>query len=105
MASFKHPGKPPSQRGGPRPFQAKCGACGEPIEVRVPAVMASDSLAVFALCPECQARELFETGGHFTELAADPEGARFPLGRVRMTGGAAAALADSGEGSAEFLAR
>src|SRR5205807_8055145 len=48
---------------------------------------------------------LSNAGGANLDLRKEIEGARFPLGKVTITGGAVEALADAGEHAASFLAR
>jgi hypothetical protein len=82
----------------------KCSACGIPLEVNVAEPLAGAELAA-PLCPACTDCQFLEVGGAILRLQRELEGARFPLGRVTITGGAVAALADAGEHAASFLAR
>jgi hypothetical protein len=58
-----------------------------------------------ALCPACTDCQFLDGGGAILELRQEIKGARFPLGKVTITGGAIAALADAGEHAAAFLVR
>lgn len=82
----------------------KCSACGVPLEVDVDEPLAGAELAA-PLCPACTDCQFLEGGGAILKLQREPEGARFPLGRVTITGGAVAALSAAGEHAASFLAR
>ncbi|MEO6811039.1 MAG: hypothetical protein ABI353_18165 [Isosphaeraceae bacterium] len=108
MAKFKHHGKRPSDRRrplGPRDSGAKCVRCGGTFRVDLPA-LAFPFTAVIAVCPECAAADLLADGGHVVSIAPSIiAGSRFDPGALRVTPGAAAALADSKEHSATFLSR
>jgi hypothetical protein len=83
-------------------------ACKRPVEVEVPQSFLAaglDPSAVLAVCPVCVAKEHLSRGGLFIELANTPPDAVFPLGRVAITSGAAAALADARQHVHEFLER
>jgi hypothetical protein len=82
----------------------KCSACGIPLEADVAESLAGAELAA-ALCPACTDCQFLDGGGAILKLQRELEGARFPLGRVTITGGAVAALAAAGEHAASFLAR
>jgi hypothetical protein len=81
-----------------------CSACGMPLEADVADPFAGAELAA-PLCPDCMACQFLDGGGAILMLQRELEGARFPLGRVTITGGAVAALADAGEHAATFLGR
>jgi hypothetical protein len=84
--------------------KGRCSACGGALELNVgPAFAAAELVA--PLCASCTALQFLDGGGAILELRQTPEGARFPLGRVTITGGAVAALAEGGEHAASFLAR
>ena len=80
----------------------KCSACGVPLELEVPELFAGAELAA-ALCAACTERQFLDGSGTILELRQELEGARFPLGKVTITGGAVEALADAGEHAATFL--
>jgi hypothetical protein len=82
----------------------KCSACGDPLELEVPKAFVGAGLAE-ALCPACTDLQFLEGGGAILELRHELEGARFPVGKVTITGGALAALGDAGQHAAEFLVR
>lgn len=84
--------------------KGKCSACGTPLEVDVAEPLAGAEL-VAPLCPACTDCQFLDSGGAILKHHREPEGAHFPLGRVTITGGAVAALADAGEHAASFLAR
>jgi hypothetical protein len=84
--------------------RGKCSACGEPLELAVADTLAGAALAA-ALCPGCTDQQFLDGGGAILQLRHEPEGARFPLGKVTITGGAVEALADAGQHAASFLAR
>jgi hypothetical protein len=58
-----------------------------------------------ALCRGCTDQQFLDGGGAILRMRQEPEGARFPLGKVTITGGAVEALADAGQHAATFLAR
>ena len=84
--------------------KGKCSACGMPLKLEVADPFAGAKLAA-ALCPGCTDQQFLDDGGAILELQRELEGARFPLGKVTITGGAVAALADAGEHAAALLAR
>lgn len=81
---------------------AKCSACGDVLELVV-AEAFSDAGLAGALCPACIDLQFRQGGGAILELRHELEGARFPLGKVTITGGAVAALANAGQHAAQFL--
>jgi hypothetical protein len=84
--------------------RSACVACGIPVTRVVPEAFADAALAA-PLCDDCTDRHFVDGGGAVVSLRADPEGALFPLGKVVVTAGAVAALADAGEHAASFVAR
>jgi hypothetical protein len=85
-----------------------CLACKRSVEVEVPQSFLAaglDRSAVPAACPDCAAKEHLSGGGLLIELASPPPEAVFPLGRVAITSGAVAALADARQHVHEFLER
>jgi hypothetical protein len=84
--------------------EGKCSACGVALKVAVAEPFAGVKLAA-ALCPLCTDRQFLAGGGAILELRHELEKARFPLGKVTITGGAVDALAEAGEHAAPFLAR
>ncbi len=81
----------------------KCLVCGTTVEVAV-AYSFEDAALVGALCPDCTDQEFLGDGSAILRLRSDPEGARFSLGKVTITGGAVEALAETSEHAAAFLA-
>jgi hypothetical protein len=84
--------------------RGKCAACGTQLELAVADTFAAAQLAA-ALCPACTEQQFLDGGGAILELRHGLEGARFPLGKVTITGGAVEALSDAGEHAATYLAR
>ena len=84
--------------------EGKCSACGVALELAVTEPFAGAELAA-ALCPACTDRQFLAGGGAILELRHELEKARFPLGKVTITGGAVDALAEAGEHAATFLVR
>jgi len=84
--------------------EGKCSACGAALEVAVTEPFARAKL-VGALCLACTDRQFLGGGGAILELRYDLESARFPLGKVTITGGAVGAMAEAAEHAATFLVR
>ena len=84
--------------------KGKCSACGAALELAVAEPFAAAELAA-PLCPACTDRQLLAGGAAILELRHDLEKARFPLGKVTITGGAIGALAEDGEHAATYLVR
>jgi hypothetical protein len=82
----------------------KCSTCGADLVLEIDGPFASAEL-VSAVCPACADRHFLEQGGAVLTLRREPEGARFPLGKVTVTPGAVAALAESGQHAVAFLTR
>jgi hypothetical protein len=85
-------------------IRGKCSACGTLLELAVADPLAGAALAA-ALCPGCTDQQFLDGGGAILGLRQELEGARFPLGKVTITGGAVVALAEAGQHAATFLAR
>jgi hypothetical protein len=85
-------------------IRGKCAACGTQFELAV-ADTFSDAQLAAALCPACTDQQFLDGGGAILELRDGLEGARFPLGKVTITGGAVEVLSDAGEHAAAYLAR
>lgn len=85
-------------------IHGQCSACGAPLQLEAAEPFAGAEL-VSVLCAACTDCQLLDGGGAILELRRDLEGARFPLAKVTITGGAVAALGDAGEHAAAFLAR
>jgi hypothetical protein len=85
-------------------IRGECSGCGSPLEIEVAGLFAGASLAG-GLCPRCTERQLSEQGGVVFDLERDLPGARFVLGKVTITAGAIAALADSNQHAIAFLRR
>jgi hypothetical protein len=75
-----------------------------PLELNVSTLFAGGELAA-PLCRACTDLQFLDGSGAILELRHELEGARFPLGRVTITGGAVAVLAAAGQHVAAFLAR
>jgi hypothetical protein len=84
--------------------RGKCSACGMEIELAVANTFEGAAVAA-AHCPGCTDQQFLDGGGALLRLRQEPEGARFPLGNITITGGAVEALADAGQHAAVFLAR
>ena len=84
--------------------KGKCSACGVALELAVTEPFAGAELTA-PLCPACTDRQFLAGGGAILELRHELENARFPLGKVTITGGAVGALAEAGEHAAAFLVR
>jgi len=84
--------------------RSKCGACGVPLELAVADEFKGAGIAA-SLCPGCMDQAFLDGGGAILLMSKGPDGARFPLGKVTITGGAVEALADAGQHAASFLAR
>lgn len=84
--------------------RSKCAACGVPLELAVSDELKGAGIAA-SLCPGCMDQAFLNGGGQILLMSKGPDGARFPLGKVTITGGAIEALADAGEHAASFLAR
>ena len=82
----------------------KCSACGMPLELEMAEPFAEAALAG-ALCPACTDCQFLDGGGSIVKLGQEPEGARLPIGKVTITGGAVEALSEAGEHAAGFLIR
>ena len=84
--------------------EGTCSACGVTLEVAVAEPFAGAKLAA-ALCPACTDRQFLAGGSAIFDLRHELGKARFPLGKVTITGGAVGALAEAGEHAATFLTR
>jgi hypothetical protein len=85
-----------------------CFVCKEPAEVEVPEAFLEAGLApgaVLTVCASCASKEHVASGGLFVELANQPDGAILIVGRIAITLGAVAALADSRQHAYEFVER
>jgi hypothetical protein len=76
--------------------KGNCAACGAPVEAEAAGPFAGAGL-VAALCPHCADQRFLERGGAILSLRREPEGARFPLGKVTVTVGAVAALGEASQ--------
>jgi hypothetical protein len=56
-------------------------------------------------CEHCTDQRFLANGGAILALRAEPNGARFRLGKVTLTPGAVEALGEASQHAAEFLAR
>ena len=81
-----------------------CLACGVALDLTAADPFAGAGLAA-PICPACSDCRFLDGGGAILELQRDLIGSRFPLGKVSITGGAVAALADTAQHAVEFLAR
>jgi len=82
----------------------KCSACGDALELVVPEAFTGAGLAG-ALCPSCTDLQFLEGGGAILQLRQELAGARFLLGKITITGGAVAGLANAGQHAVEFVVR
>jgi hypothetical protein len=83
---------------------AQCTACGAPVPIETSgAFAAAEVIGVF--CAACTDQQFLDGGGSVLMLQRDLDAARFPLGKVTVTPGAVAALAESGQHAVTFLAR
>jgi hypothetical protein len=85
-------------------LRGKCSACGVALELTVTEPFTESKLVV-SLCPACTDRQFLTNGGVILELRHELEKARFPLGRMTITGAAVDALAEAGEHAATYLVR
>jgi hypothetical protein len=60
---------------------------------------------VATLCTACADQLILDAGGCIFTLRRELEGARFPLGKITVTAGAVAALAESSQHVTTFLVR
>jgi hypothetical protein len=81
-----------------------CTSCGAPLALTVAEPFAHVELAA-PLCRACTDRMFLAHGGSLLALRQPPDGALFPLGKITVTPGAIAALADAGEHAAAYLLR
>jgi hypothetical protein len=84
--------------------KGKCSACGAAIEVGAAGAFSGAELAA-SLCPACIDAQFLASGGIVLTLRRDLDGARFPLGKITITPGAVAALAESAQHVVSFLVR
>jgi hypothetical protein len=84
--------------------QGTCAVCGVPLHVQAAAAFAGAELAA-PLCPACTDQQFLDGGGAVLTLRREPEGSRFALGKITITPGAVAALADAAQHAVEFLVR
>jgi hypothetical protein len=84
--------------------KGKCFACGVILQETVAEACAGAELAA-PLCRACTDQQFLKGGGAILRLQREPEGARFPLGKVTITPGAINALASAGEHATAFLVR
>src|SRR4051794_35292296 len=82
----------------------KCSACGAPLALTVAQPFAAAEV-VGALCPACTDQQFLDSGGAVLALRRELQGARFRLGKITLTPGAVAALADASQHAVEFLVR
>ncbi len=83
---------------------ANCTSCGAPIRIEVAGPFAGAAIAA-AVCPACTDQQFLDAGGCVLVVRREIPGARFPLGKVTVTPGAVAALAESAEHAISFLSR
>src|SRR5262245_31668529 len=81
-----------------------CSACGAPLQLEVAAPFSSATL-VAALCPSCVDQHFLDAGGVVLVLKHELDKTRFPLGKITITPGAVAALAEASQHVVEFLVR
>jgi hypothetical protein len=85
-------------------MKTRCSACGVDLAVQGDGYFAEAEVAG-ALCAACTDCRFLDDGGAVLDFRRKFDGADFPLGKVRITSGAVAALADAAEHAATFLAR
>lgn len=83
--------------------EARCSACGQTIGSGPRSGPFAGAEVVGALCASCTDTLVMDAGGVVLTLRHDPDGARFPLGRITITAGAVAALAEAGQHAVTFL--
>ena len=83
---------------------SKCSECGVRLELDVADTLDGAAIAG-ALCLGCTDQQFLDGGGAILQLRQELEGARFPVGKVTITGGAVWALAEAGQHAATFLDR
>jgi hypothetical protein len=84
--------------------KGSCSRCGVLVEVKLTEPFTEGGM-VSPLCSSCTARIILNESGAIVELRQEFEGARFPLGKITMTGGAVGALADACQHAVTFLCR
>jgi hypothetical protein len=90
-------------------LQGRCPSCGAVVEIDAPAGYEQATLIV-AACPACSDEDLLDGGGEILPPTTLPAGAAdtpplFQLGRIAVTAGAVAALAEAGLEPAALVAR
>jgi hypothetical protein len=85
-------------------LRSKCAVCGVLLELDVADTFDGATIAG-AVCLGCTDQQFLDGGGAILRLRQEPDDARFPVGKVTITGGAVEALADAGQHAATFLAR
>jgi hypothetical protein len=85
-------------------IQGTCAVCGAPLHVQAATAFAGAELAG-PLCPACTDQQFLARGGAVLTLRRETEGARFALGKITVTPGAVAALAEAAQHAVEFLVR
>jgi hypothetical protein len=82
----------------------RCSACGAPFEIEVAGPFAGAEIAP-AFCAACTDQQFLDQGGAVLTLRGELPGALFPLGKITVTAGAVAALAEASQHAVEFLMR
>ena len=85
-------------------IRGACSGCAAPLEIEVAGLFAAATLAG-GLCPRCTDRQFSDRGGVVFNLERELPGARFSPGKVTITPGALAALAESNQHASAFLRR
>jgi hypothetical protein len=85
-------------------IRGACSGCGAPLEIEMAGLFARATIAG-GLCPRCTDRQMSDRGGVVFHLERELPGARFSLGKVAITAGAIAALAESKQHAIDFLRR
>jgi hypothetical protein len=85
-------------------IHGECSTCGATLALEVAQPLAGAAVAA-ALCPACTDQQFLDQGGAVLTLRRELEDARFTLGKVTVTAGAVAALAEAAQHGVTFLAR
>ncbi len=81
-----------------------CSACGAPVEIKVAGPFSGAEIAA-PFCSACTDQQFRNEGGAILTLRRQLNGSRFSLGKIIVTAGAVAALAETSQHAVEFLMR
>jgi hypothetical protein len=84
--------------------KASCTACGAPVSVATSGIFAGVEV-LGTLCAVCTDQQFLDGGGSVLTLRGELEESRFPLGKVTITPGAVALLAETAQHAVTFLER